>query len=80
MSALSVQLSELEMLQSMFSPSELRLEPGLIESMKSTLDTDQLAWPLVSFIINLDVEVTAVIDYFKIFAQLLAKVSFEVFY
>lgn len=57
MSALSIQLSELEMLQSMFSPSELRLEPGLLDSIKSILASEQLAWPLVSFIINLDVEV-----------------------
>lgn len=61
MSAISVQLSELEMLQSMFSPAELRLEPTLLDEMKLSLDSDCSNVPLVAFTLNLDVEVTAVI-------------------
>lgn len=59
MSAISIQISELEMLQSMFGPGELRLDPALLDELKSTTDTDSIQpmSPFVSFTINLDVEI-----------------------
>ncbi|KAK3915534.1 RWD domain-containing protein 2B [Frankliniella fusca] len=57
MAAIPIQISELEMLQSMFSPSELRIAPSLLEDMKSCIDSPHATYPLVSFTINLDVEI-----------------------
>ncbi|KAJ1529729.1 hypothetical protein ONE63_006482 [Megalurothrips usitatus] len=57
MTAISVQISEIEMLQSMFSPNELRIDPTLLEDMRLSVDSRYLELPMVSFILNLDVEV-----------------------
>lgn len=57
MAAIPVQISELEMLQSMFSHNELRITSSLLDDMKQYVDSPHATPPLVSFIINLDVEI-----------------------